>query len=35
MNKKLIVGAGLAFSLLFNFSQAFAAEPTVGEEKGG
>lgn len=34
MNKKLIVGAGLAFSLLFNpFSQAFAAEPTVGERK--
>jgi glycerophosphoryl diester phosphodiesterase len=34
MSKKLLVGAGVAFSLLLSpFSQAFAAEPTVGERK--
>lgn len=34
LSKKLLVGAGVAFSLLFSpFSQAFAAEATVGERK--
>lgn len=34
MNKKFLVGAGLAFSLLVSpFSQAFAEQPTVGERK--
>ncbi|MBN8203564.1 glycerophosphodiester phosphodiesterase [Bacillus sp. NTK034] len=34
MNKKLIIGAGLAFSLLFSpISQAFAAGPATGERK--
>lgn len=34
MSKKLLVGAGVAFSLLFgSFNQAFAESPTVGERK--
>jgi glycerophosphoryl diester phosphodiesterase len=34
MSKKLLVGTGVAFSLLFSpFSQAFAEEPTAGERK--
>jgi glycerophosphoryl diester phosphodiesterase len=34
MSKKLLVGTGIAFSLLFStFSQAFAEEPTAGERK--
>lgn len=34
MNKKLLVGAGVAFTLLFNpFSQASAGELSVGERK--
>jgi len=34
MNKKLLIGTGVAFTLLFSpFSQAFAQEPTVGERK--
>lgn len=34
MSKKLLIGTGVAFSLLFSpFSQAFAEEPTVGERK--
>jgi glycerophosphoryl diester phosphodiesterase len=34
MNKTLIAGAGLAFTLVFSpFGQAFAQEPTVGERK--
>ncbi|MDM5227413.1 glycerophosphodiester phosphodiesterase family protein [Cytobacillus sp. NJ13] len=34
MNKKFLIGTGLAFSLLFSpISQAFAAEPTTGERK--
>ncbi|WP_370224211.1 glycerophosphodiester phosphodiesterase [Cytobacillus sp.] len=34
MNKKLIIGTGLAFSLLFSpISQAFAAGPATGERK--
>ncbi|MGI8386424.1 glycerophosphodiester phosphodiesterase [Robertmurraya sp. P23] len=34
MRKKLLIGTGVAFSLLFSpFSQAFAEEPTVGERK--
>ncbi|MBD8025644.1 glycerophosphodiester phosphodiesterase [Ureibacillus sp. 179-F W5.1 NHS] len=34
MNKKFLVGAGLAFSLLVSpFSQVFAEQPTVGERK--
>lgn len=34
MNKKLLIGTGVAFSLLFSpISQAFAAEPTTGERK--
>lgn len=34
VNKKFLVGAGLAFSLLVSpFSQAFAEQPTVGERK--
>ncbi|MBS4190410.1 glycerophosphodiester phosphodiesterase [Bacillus sp. FJAT-49705] len=34
MSKKLLLSAGIAFSLFFSpFSQAFAAEPTVGERK--
>ncbi|MDQ0232089.1 glycerophosphodiester phosphodiesterase [Metabacillus malikii] len=34
MNKKLLAGAGIAFTLLFSsFSQAFAGEPTNGERK--
>jgi glycerophosphoryl diester phosphodiesterase len=34
LNKKFLVGAGVAFSLLFSpLGQAFAAEPTVGERK--
>ncbi|MGG3914251.1 glycerophosphodiester phosphodiesterase [Rossellomorea vietnamensis] len=34
MNKKLLVGTGIAISLLLSpFSQAFAEEPTAGEKK--
>lgn len=34
VNKKFLVGAGLAFSLLVSpFSQVFAEQPTVGERK--
>ena len=34
MNKKLLIGTGVALSLLFSpISQAFAAEPTTGERK--
>ncbi|NQD64359.1 glycerophosphodiester phosphodiesterase [Bacillus haikouensis] len=34
MSKKLLIGTGVAFSLLFSsFSQAFAEEPTTGERK--
>lgn len=34
MSKKLLLGAGLALSLLFTpFNQAFAEKPTVGERK--
>ncbi|WP_313799308.1 glycerophosphodiester phosphodiesterase family protein [Cytobacillus sp.] len=34
MSKKLFIGTGVAFSLLFSpFSQTFAEEPTVGERK--
>ncbi|MCS0788430.1 glycerophosphodiester phosphodiesterase family protein [Cytobacillus pseudoceanisediminis] len=34
MNKKLLIGTGVALSLLFSpISQAFAAEPTIGERK--
>jgi glycerophosphoryl diester phosphodiesterase len=34
LSKKLLIGTGVAFSLLFSpFSQAFAEEPTVGEMK--
>lgn len=34
MSKKLVIGAGVAFSLLFSpFNEAFAEEPTVGERK--
>ncbi|WP_391560291.1 glycerophosphodiester phosphodiesterase [Robertmurraya sp.] len=34
MSKKLLIGTGVAFSLLFSpLSQAFAEEPTVGERK--
>jgi glycerophosphoryl diester phosphodiesterase len=34
MNKKLLIGTGVAFSLLFTtFSQAFAEESTAGERK--
>jgi glycerophosphoryl diester phosphodiesterase len=34
MNKKLLIGTGVAFTLLFSpFSQAFAQDPTVGERK--
>ncbi|MEH7379970.1 glycerophosphodiester phosphodiesterase family protein [Bacillus sp. JJ1533] len=34
MSKKLLIGTGVAFSLLLSpFSQAFAEEPTVGERK--
>ncbi|WP_066059993.1 glycerophosphodiester phosphodiesterase [Robertmurraya korlensis] len=34
MAKRLLIGTGVAFSLLFSpFSQAFAEEPTVGERK--
>ncbi|MGA3598816.1 glycerophosphodiester phosphodiesterase [Lysinibacillus agricola] len=34
MSKKLLIGAGLALSLLFTpFNQAFAEKPTVGERK--
>nr|WP_206700566.1 glycerophosphodiester phosphodiesterase family protein [Cytobacillus firmus] len=34
VNKKLLIGTGVAFSLLFSpISQAFAAEPTTGERK--
>jgi glycerophosphoryl diester phosphodiesterase len=34
MSKKLLIGTGVAFSLLFSsFSQAFAKEPTTGERK--
>lgn len=34
MSKKLLIGSGVAFSLLFSpFNQAFAEEPTVGERK--
>ncbi|USK39556.1 glycerophosphodiester phosphodiesterase [Cytobacillus firmus] len=34
MNKKLLIGTGVAFSLLFSpISQAFAAEPATGERK--
>ncbi|KON85439.1 glycerophosphodiester phosphodiesterase [Sporosarcina globispora] len=34
MDKKLLIGAGVALSLLFSpISQAFAAEPTTGERK--
>jgi glycerophosphoryl diester phosphodiesterase len=34
MSKKLLIGTGVAFSLLFStFSQAFAEEPTTGEKK--
>lgn len=34
MSKKLLIGTGVAFTLLFSpLSQAFAEEPTVGERK--
>ena len=34
MSKKLLIGAGMALSLLFTpFNQAFAEKPTVGERK--
>jgi glycerophosphoryl diester phosphodiesterase len=34
LNKKLLIGTGVAFSLLFSpFSQVFAEEPTAGERK--
>ncbi len=34
LNKKLLIGTGVAFSLLFSpFSQTFAEEPTAGERK--
>lgn len=34
MNKKLLIGTGVAFTLLFSpFGQGFAQEPTVGERK--
>jgi glycerophosphoryl diester phosphodiesterase len=34
LSKKLLIGTGVAFSLLFSpFNQAFAEEPTVGERK--
>jgi glycerophosphoryl diester phosphodiesterase len=34
MSKKLLIGTGVAFSLLFSsFSQVFAEEPTTGERK--
>jgi glycerophosphoryl diester phosphodiesterase len=34
LNKKLLIGTGVAFSLLFSpFSQAFAEEPTTGGRK--
>lgn len=34
MSKKLLIGTGVAFSLLFSpFSQAFAEEPSLGERK--
>ncbi|MBN8192928.1 glycerophosphodiester phosphodiesterase [Bacillus sp. NTK074B] len=34
MNKKVLIGTGIAFSLLLSpFSQAFAQEPTTGEKK--
>ncbi|WP_436374698.1 glycerophosphodiester phosphodiesterase [Cytobacillus sp. BC1816] len=34
MNKKLLIGTGVALSLLFSpISQAFAEEPTIGERK--